>query len=115
VVGLGLGFVAAALCVVGMTILVRVVQVHSSVRRARRNGETVSFREMWNRWGGWWGMLFTQDAAWHGRVRVKVRQIARPEMWEVEVKLRDGEGSEEGMKFGKEEFEGQDQVGLDML
>lgn len=84
--GLGLGFVAAAVAVVMCTVLVRVFQVRRSATRARQNGEDVTFRDMWARWGGWWGMMFSHESPRAPRrFRLHVKHLPRPHLHDAVV------------------------------
>lgn len=87
IVALGMGFIGAALLVVGITVLLRVAIVGRAVRRARAQGETTDFRSMWRRYGGVWGLLFApgQQVDWTP-VRVRRRRVGPPpKMWDVDV------------------------------
>lgn len=90
IVALGLGFVAAAICVVLTTILLRILQVRRAARSARTRGEQITYRQMWQRWGGWWGLMFAQTDDLHSRglyggrrIRIKVKHLETPIMWEI--------------------------------
>lgn len=84
-----MGFIGAALLVVGITILLRVHIVARAARRQRANGENVTFREMWDRWGGIWGLLFApgeQFGRWESGVVVRRKKVGPPpKMWDVDV------------------------------
>ncbi|BEI84116.1 hypothetical protein CcaverHIS002_0407200 [Cutaneotrichosporon cavernicola] len=87
IVALGMGFIGAALLVVGLTVLLRVGAVARAVRRERAQGEDITFRTMWRRYGGAWGLLFApaQDDQWTP-VRVRRRKVGpTPKMWDVDV------------------------------
>lgn len=85
-----MGFIGAALLVVGITILLRMMVVNRAARQARAQGENVTFREMWRRWGGVWGLMFSAGerypGAWEGGVVVRRRKVPpKPRMWDVDV------------------------------
>lgn len=91
VVGLGLGFVAAAMLVVVVTILIRTRHIRRAVREARGRGEHVSYRDMWRRWGGCWGLIFAhaegmdENIRWTRRHTIYTRNLVTPTMYEAEV------------------------------
>ena len=57
VVAIGGGFVALALLVLSALFLIRVFRIRVETNRRRRQGETVAFRQIWDREGGVWGFL----------------------------------------------------------
>ncbi|CAK9786159.1 hypothetical protein CC85DRAFT_23665 [Cutaneotrichosporon oleaginosum] len=87
IVALGMGFIGAALFVVGLVVLIRVVVVTRAVRRERAQGQTSDFASMWQRYGGVWGLLFApgQGMEWTP-VRVRRRAVGPPpKMWDVDI------------------------------
>lgn len=89
IVALGMGFIGAAVVVVGITVLLRINVVARAARRERARGEDVTFRQMWDRWGGAWGLLFAPGErldTWGGGVVVKRKKVGPPpKMWDVDV------------------------------
>ena len=118
VVAIGGGFVALALLVLTTLFFVRVFRLRVETSRRRRRGETVTFREVWDREGGVWGFLTGLNAdnsmlgpgARSEMMLSRLRQEARlweyyadqadgekavPKMWEMEV-------DEKGVMLGQE-------------
>lgn len=98
IIALGLGFMAAAGAAVLITVLLRLWQVRRATRCARARGETVTYGQMWDRWGGWWGLVFAQDessvtpeSVWAQRIHMHmdVRRLEKPNMWEVPLNTVD--------------------------
>jgi hypothetical protein len=66
---------------VGFTVLIRVRQIRRALAQARQNGEPeMPFAVMWGRWGGWWGLLFSPNDDVR-TIRLKVKQVPKPVIW----------------------------------
>lgn len=102
IIALGLGFIGAALAVIAISFLIRANEVRLSTNAARRHGQNVGFRQVWDSSGGWWGTFSSQDDTLWRRIRVK-KDKPPPFFWEV-VLCRD-------LLDPQAEFKDTDQVG----
>ncbi|GMK57271.1 hypothetical protein CspeluHIS016_0401050 [Cutaneotrichosporon spelunceum] len=87
IVALGMGFIGAALFIVALTVLLRVWAVYRVTRRERARGEHATFRDMWRRYGGAWGLMFGPEETdtWTA-VRARRHKLGpEPKMWDVDV------------------------------
>ena len=119
VVGIGGGFVAFAVTVLSVFTLSRVVRLALRARRERESGVDVTFRELWNREGGFWGFMTglggesaaigagahildsAQQRRWEqlvmrsGMMRLEEDDLRqKPEMWEFRVPEKSGIGED---------------------
>lgn len=55
VISIGLGFVAVAVGLLCLTVILRAVKVYKQYRVARARGDQTTWLETWRSSGGWWG------------------------------------------------------------
>ena len=57
VISIGGGFVAFAVTVLTLLTIARVIRLAREARRERSSGQGTTFRQLWNREGGFWGFI----------------------------------------------------------
>ena len=57
VAAIGGGFVAFAIFLLGGLTSIRMLRIWKEARKKRRQGEQVTFRQLWSRQGGFWGFV----------------------------------------------------------